>query len=382
MVRCSRCIYDVSIGSITFDEFGVCNYCKTIDSLVEKYGTGSEKGLLHFQRIVKEMKKHGKKRQFDCIVGVSGGTDSSYLLHLCIEMGLRPLAVHYDNTWNSAIAAMNISKVTSSLGIPLETFVCDNLEVCDLVNSFLLAGVAEIEGPTDLALAEVINRVARKYKVKYVLEGHSFLTEGISPLNRNYFDGRYIKSIHSRYGKLPLKTYPLMTLRKFLYWIAVARVQKIRPLWYLDYSKEKAKEILSECYDWKDYGGHHLENKLTAFYHEVYAPRKFGTDFRQNVLAAKVRNGEIERSLAIAEFTERNVSTKFLEQYFRDRLSISEQDFELIMGQEPRKWIEFPTYKRIFEIFSPFFFIAVKFNLVPYSFYLKYCKKVTHDNDY
>jgi len=179
-----------------------------------------------------------------------------------------------------------------------------------------------------------------------------------------------------------MDSYPLMTLRRFIYWITVARIQKIRPLWYLDYSKENAKRILIETYDWQDYGGHHLENKLTAFYHEVYAPRKFGTDFRQNVLAARVRNGEIDRTLAITEFTEKDVSTKYLEKYFRDRLSLSEADYEIIMRDKPRIWSEFPTYKRFFEFFSPFFFVASKLNLVPFSFYLKYCKKVSHDNNH
>ena len=373
MIRCSRCIYDESIGSIIFDNQGVCNYCSLSDSLINSFGKDK------FDKIVNKIKRDGRGLEFDCIVGVSGGTDSSYMLHLCIKYGLRPLAVHYDNTWNSSIAAMNIARITRSLGVPLETYVCDNFEVCDIVKSFLRASVAEIEGPTDLALAEVINRAAKKHKVKYVFEGHSFITEGISPLNRNYFDGKYIKSIHKEFGSVPLKTYPLMSLTRFIYWIAIARIQKIRPFWFLEYSKEKAKEILMNEYDWQDYGGHHLENKLTAFYHEVYAPRKFKTDFRQNVLSARVRNGNLNRSEAIRNYLQYDVSTVYLEQYFRDRLSLSRDEYEVLMNASPRNWTEFRTNKKFFERFSFFFLIASRFRLVPHSFYLKYCKKVQHD---
>ena len=181
---CSRCIYDSSIPGISFDIDGVCNYCSNVDELTEVYGTGSDKGLLLWSSIVDDIKRSGKGKKYDCIVGVSGGTDSSYMVYLAKEYGLRPLAVHYDDTWNSSIASENIRKVLQDTGVDLETYVIDNIESNDIFRSFFLAGVPELGTPTDLALAEVLNRVAARYGIKYVLEGHSFIEEGISPIGK------------------------------------------------------------------------------------------------------------------------------------------------------------------------------------------------------
>jgi hypothetical protein len=208
---CSRCIYDERVASIHFDEDGVCNYCHQVDMLVKEYGTGQQKGLDTLNGIVAEIKKAGKNKKYDCVVGVSGGTDSSYMIYWALANGLRPLAVHYDNTWNTAIATENIRKVLQHWNVDLYTHVIDNKESDDIFKSFFEAGVSEIEAATDLALAETMYRAAAEYKVKYVLEGHSFVTEGISPLGKNYFDGKYIQSIHKKYGKKKMNSYPLMT---------------------------------------------------------------------------------------------------------------------------------------------------------------------------
>ena len=181
--------------------------------------------------IIAQIKQAGHGKKYDCAIGVSGGTDSSYLVYLAKQWGLRPLAVHYDNTWNSAISTQNIRKVLAALNVDLYTHVVDNKESDDIFLAFFRAGVAEIEAPTDLALAETMYRAASKYGIKYVLEGHSFVTEGITPVGRNYFDGQYIRSIHRRFGKKPMKTYPLMTFSRFLWWTCVKRIQKIRPSW-------------------------------------------------------------------------------------------------------------------------------------------------------
>ncbi|MDA7531540.1 N-acetyl sugar amidotransferase [Akkermansiaceae bacterium] len=371
---CSRCIYDSTVPSISFDQSGVCNYCKNIDDLVISYGTGNALGISKIEGILNEIRKAGEGKKYDCIVGVSGGTDSSYMLHWAVENGLRPLAVHYDNTWNSAIATENIRKLLSKLNVDLYTHVCDNKEADDIFKSFFLAGVPEIDASTDLALAEVLYRAASKYGIKYVLEGHSFIAEGITPLGKNYFDGKYIKSIHRRYGKIRMKTYPLMTFWRFLKWIMFLRIRKIRPLWYLPYSKEEAKTLLKELYDWQDYGGHHLENRITSFAHGVYLPTKFNIDYRNNTLAAVVRNGEMDRDEAIDIYY--NQSRYFEEDivdYFKKRLSLSDQEYVSIMSSEPNYWYKFPTYKKRFERLRPLFKILASANLVPMSFYLKYC---------
>ena len=370
---CSKCIYDERVNAITFDDKGVCNYCKQIDNLEKEYGTGTEKGNKELKSIIEKVKKSGKGKKYDCVVGVSGGTDSSYMLYLALEWGLRPLAVHYDNTWNSAIATENIRKVLSALNVDLYTHVTDNKESDDIFKSFFKASVAEIEASTDLALAETMYRAASKYGVQYVFEGHSFITEGITPVGRNYFDGKYIKSIHNKYGTIPMKTYPLMSFSRFIYWTVFKRIKKIRPFWYIDYNKEEARAFLEKEYDWKYYGGHHLENRMTAFYHSYYMPKKFNTDFRNNTLSAKVRMGKMTREQAWKEYNTEPYLEEDLLEYFKKRLSLSNEEFDEIMSRPVKSWYEFPTYKKRFEKLRPLFYTLAKANLVPMSFYLKYC---------
>jgi N-acetyl sugar amidotransferase len=370
---CTRCIYDERVSAISFNADGVCNYCEQIDRLKQEYGTGIPEGRSRLDAIIAEIKSAGKGKKYDCVIGVSGGTDSSYIACLTREWGLRPLAVHYDNTWNSAIATQNIRKVLSALNIDLFTHVVDNKESDDIFRSFFFAGVAEIEAPTDLALAETMYRAANKYGIKYILEGHSFVTEGITPVGRNYFDGKYIQSIHRKFGRLPMKTYPLMTFERFLWWTTVARIRKIRPFWYIDYSKEDARAYLERTFGWEYYGGHHLENRMTAYFHSIYARQKFRSDFRNNALAALARNGKISRQEAWAEYQKPPHVENDLVQYFKKRLELDDETYDRVMASPPMSWTDYPTYKKRFEMLRPLFYVLAKTNLVPMSFYLKYC---------
>lgn len=370
---CTRCIYDERVAGISFDEAGVCNYCHQVDNLVEEFGTGQEKGRKTLEKTVEEIKRAGHGKRYDCIVGVSGGTDSSYVLHLAHKWGLRPLAVHYDNTWNSAIATMNIKRMLEPTGTDLHTLVVNNKESDDIFRSFFLAGVPEFDAATDLGLVECMYRACAKHKVKYILDGHSFTTEGITPLGSNYFDGRYISEIHRRYGRMKLETYPLMTFSRFLYWAAVARIRRIRPFWYLAYSKEDARAELEHEYGWEYYGGHHLENRITSFAHSVYLPQKFGVDFRNNTLAALARNGKMSRAEAWRKYVAPPHIEDELVSYFKRRLEISDGEYDEVMASPPRRWQDFPTYKRRFERLRPLFYALAKAELVPMSFYLKYC---------
>ncbi|MBL8890177.1 MAG: N-acetyl sugar amidotransferase [Planctomycetaceae bacterium] len=370
---CSRCIYDERVSSIHFDNDGVCNYCHQTDRLVEQYGTGANKGIAIFDNILADIRRAGRGKQYDCLVGVSGGTDSSYLVYMAKQWGLRPLAVHYDNTWNSAIATINIHHVLHGLDVDLYTHVVANKEADDLFRAFFLAGVAEIEAATDLGYAYLLRQVAAKYSIRYILEGHSFVEEGITPLGRNYFDGRYIQAIHQRFGRRPLQTYPLMTFARFLRSAIWTRVKFIRPLWYLKYSKQEAQQFLSRQFGWKYYGGHHLENRMTAFYHSVYLPQKFHTDMRNNTLSAQVRNGVISRSEAWSRYNTPPLIEDELVNYFQKRLGFSAAQYTEIMQSPPKNWTQYPTYKQRFERCRPLFYLLAKANLVPMSFYLKYC---------
>jgi N-acetyl sugar amidotransferase len=372
---CSRCIYDTRVPKIIFDEKGVCNYCKMIDDLQEQYKTGTKEGEEHFQTILEEIKRNGKGKQYDCIVGVSGGTDSSYMIIKAIEWGLRPLAVHYDNTWNSAIATENIRKVLSKIKVDLYTHVVDNKESDDIFRSFFLANVPEIDGPTDIALAETMYRAAAKYKVKYVLEGHSFIAEGVSPLSTAYVDGGYIKNIHQLFGKIKMKTFPNMTFFSFMKWILFYRIKKIRPLWYISYSKEDARSFLEKEFGWQYYGGHHLENRMTAFNHSVYFPQKFNIDQRNNTLSAVVRSGHMSREEAIKEYSTPPHVEPELVDYFKKRLGFTNEEYTKVMKGPKKSFRDYKTYKKRFERLRPLFYLLAKASLVPMSFYIKYTSK-------
>lgn len=371
---CTNCIYDESVPNIVFDEHGVCNYCKTMSQLQDEYKTGTKEGVEKFLQIVEQIKKDGKDKPYDCIIGVSGGTDSSYMVHQAVnEWGLRPLAVHYDNTWDSSIATGNIRKVLDKLNVDLYTHVVDHNEANDICRAFLKSGVPELDGPTDIALAEVLYRAASQYKIKYILEGHSYKAEGISPLGIMYIDGKYISDIHKRFGKVKMKTFPNMPLLTFLKWIIFLKIKKIRPLWYIPYSKEEARALLEKEYGWEYYGGHHLENRMTAFHHSVYHPKRFNIDQRNNSLSAAVRSGMMDRTEALAEFAKPPHIEDDLIPYFKKRLELTDEEYESYFTAPKKFFWDYKTYKKTFERMRPLFYLLAKASLVPKSFYLKYC---------
>lgn len=371
---CSRCINDNTVPNIVFDENGVCNYCKMMDQLQEEYKTGTEEGKQMFLQIVEEIKKAGKGKQYDCVIGVSGGTDSSYMVHMAVkEWGLRPLAVHYDNTWNTGIATENIRKILGALKVDLYTHVVDNKESDDVFKSFLKAGVPELDSPTDLALTEVLYEAANKYGVKYILEGHSYKTEGISPLGIMYMDGKYISDVHKRFGSVKMKTFPNMPLGAFLKWTILKKIKKIRPLWYVGYSKEQARQLLEQEYGWKYYGGHHLENRMSAFHHSVYHPLRFKIDQRYNALSAAVRSGFMDREEALKIYAEPPYVEPELVSYFKKRMALTDAEYEAYLHAPKKFFWDYKTYKRTFERMRPLFYLLYKSHLVPKSFYMKFC---------
>lgn len=372
---CKRCIYDENVPAITFDNEGICNYCRMIENLNFEYETGQPSGEKRLNDIFAQIKNEGKNKKYDCVIGVSGGTDSSFMLYSAVKKGLRPLAVHYDNTWNTSVATENIRKVLGKLKVDLFTYVVDNREIDDITKAFLYAGVPELDGPTDIALAEVLYRAADKYGVKYILEGHSFNTEGVSPLGTFYIDGKYIESVHKKYGNVKMNTFPNMKLFQFMKWISVKRIKKIRPFWYLTYSKKSARELLQEEFGWEYYGGHHLENRLTAYMHSCYLPARFGIDNRINSIAAAVRSGEISRDEAFNIMQTTPHSEEGLIEYFKKRLDLTDVEYNRLMMDKTRTYKEFRTYKKTFEYLRPLFYVLYKSHLVPKSFYIKYTSK-------
>lgn len=369
--RCTRCLYDEQTPRISFDAAGVCSYCHTYDQLDADHPVG-EAGQRRLEEMAAAIRRAGQGKKYDCIVGVSGGCDSSYVLYLAKQLGLRPLAVHFDNTWNSTTATENIRNVLKALDVDLHTYVVDNEEYDDIYKSFLEAGVPDIEAPTDIGLAAVIYRAATEYGIKYTLEGHSFRTEGISPLGWLYMDGKYIQSVHRRHGKLSMKTYPNMWLTSFLYWTAVKKIRKFRPLYFIDYRKEEAKALLSSQLGWKWYGGHHLENRFTAFYHSYFIPTRWKMDFRVLGYAGMVRSGQMSREEGLAKLAEAPYLEPDLLLYVKKRLGYSDAEFERVMTLPKRTYRDYDTYRETFRRLRPLFKILADRDLVPKTFYMKF----------
>lgn len=371
---CSRCVITIDVPGADFDSEGICQYCRIHDDLNSQYelGPAGDAALADF---VDRLKREGRGKQYDCVIGVSGGTDSSFLAHLLARKGVRMLAVHFDNTWNSPTATSNIYAVLGKLNIDLETYVVDNEEYDDLYLAFLKAGVKDIEAPTDIGFMATLYRAAKKHEIKNIVEGHSFRTEGISPLGWLYMDGGYIRDVHRKFGQISMRSYPNMSFFQFIWWSLFSGIKRTRPLYWVDYNKEKAKELLADEYGWRWYGGHHLENRFTAFYHSHFLPKRFGINFRQIEFSALVRSGQKERAVAVRELAVERTGEVELIELVKKRLGLSDSQFEGLMSLPQKSHLDFATYKRLFESLRPLFWVLLKLNRVPESFYLKFCKK-------
>ncbi len=369
--RCTRCLYDENVPGITFDQNGVCNYCHIHDQLDQEYPTG-DRGQKILEDLARTIKRESRSKQYDVVVGVSGGCDSSYLLYLTKKLGLRPLAVHFDNTWDSTIAVENIHDVLKELDVDLYTYVVDNKEYDDIYRSFLRAGVQDIDVPTDIALAVTLYLAAEKFGVKYIFEGHSFRTEGIAPLGWVYMDAKYIESVQKQYGSYPLKTFPNLWLKDFLRWTGIRGIKKIRPLYYVDYVKKDAMAFLTSELGWEWYGGHHLENRFTAFCHTYYFPKRYEVDTRLLGHAALVRSGQMTREQGLELISQPQTYDPELVEMLKKRLGFSDEEFDAIMHLPKKTYRDFKTYKQTFERLRWLFWALYKLDRVPKSFYIKY----------
>lgn len=369
---CSRCVYDETVPQITFDADGVCNYCHIHDELEDRYPSGEE-GQKRLEELARDIKKSARGKKYDCVVGVSGGCDSSYLVIRLVELGLKPLAVHFDNTWNSPIATQNIYNVLNKLGVDLYTYVVDNREYDDILRAFMLSGTKNLDAALDIGLASVLYRTAERHGLKYIVEGHSFRTEGIAPLGWSYMDGRYIASVHKRFGRMKMKTYPNMTLLQFLRWTVLRGIRRVRPLYFMEYPKEEVKKRLTQEFDWQWYGGHHLESRFTYFFVSHVLTKRWNNDLRHLGHAALVRSNQLDREKALQELREPVECPEEILHLVKKRLKFSDEEFERIMTLPKKTWRDFPNYKRTFERLRPLFYILTKMGRVPESFYVKFC---------
>lgn len=332
---------DSSDENIVFDETGICNHCKEYFEKIRERVCKGEEGEKKLNEIIKKIKEDGKSKKYECIVGLSGGTDSTYLAYLAKKWGLRALIVHLDNGWNSEIATINIFKTIKKLGFDLYTYVINWEEFKDLQIAYLRASVVDIEALTDQAIKATLFKAATEKDVKYILTGTNLITEGIMPKTwgHNKSDCLNIIDIHKKFGKLKLRTYPIYNLLNRINSQFFKGIQTIEVLNYLDYNKEEAKEILKKELDWKEYPRKHGESRFTKFYQEYILPEKFKIDKRRAHLSALVCASIIKREEALKELEKPMYSEEELKiekEYVLKKFELSEEEFDKIM-KSPRK---------------------------------------------
>ncbi|WP_234736778.1 N-acetyl sugar amidotransferase [Tellurirhabdus bombi] len=357
---CQEGVWDTSVPGVQFDEQGVSNYATIQKKLSEAFPRG-EQGKQEWERIVTRIKSAAPKgSSYDCVIGVSGGTDSSYLLHLAKSYGLRPLAVNLDNGWNTDISVKNIKKMVAALGIDLETYVIDYEEIKDILRSYMLAGMPWIDGPTDLAIQSILYKIAAQEGIKYVLLGSDFRSEGKQPTEWTYTDLRQLKAIHGRFGQTKLKTYPQLPIWKLFYLGYVKGIKLISPFNYLPYQKKEAQAFLQKTYGWEYYGGHHHENLFTKFAVAYWLPRKFNIDKRRITFSAQILSGETTRQEALTQLSQPPYAPDRMEDdkaYVIKKLDIHPDDFRIMWRSENKSFLDYPSYypivKRLLHLVVP-----------------------------
>jgi N-acetyl sugar amidotransferase len=381
---CSRCILDTSINSLELDENGVCNYCHQYDELASRtIGRDKEIRYKEFQQVVDQIKERGKNNKYDCILGLSGGMDSSYLALITKEYGLRPLVVHFDNGWNSELAVNNIENIVTKLGYDLYTYVIDWEAFKNLQRAYIKASVVDIEVPTDQLIFSALYKIAKQNKIKYILSGFNPKTEQMLP-NEWYYtfksDYRNLVDIFKQFGNGDLPGKLLMNYYRQQYYVNVLGIQSISPLVYLDFDLENVKQRLQTELGWRPYPNKHFESVFTRFYQGYILPVKFGIDKRKAHLSSLVVSGLMTREAALEEYNK--VSYTHEEQmadkeYVIKKLGFTEAEFEAIMKDKARPHTQFSSDKkktldqRVFDKFLRMYLRYVGFPLKIHTPHIK-----------
>lgn len=351
---CTRCIMDTTASDIDFDDQGRCNYC--CDFLARMGRTGLVATEAQRYSLLQRVKQDGNGKTYDCIVGLSGGVDSSYALLLAVQHGLRPLAVHLDNGWNSELAVHNISNLVNKLKVDLLTHVIDWNENKDLQLSFIKANVIDIEMLMDNAMMALNYQLARQYKVKWILAGTNRSTEGMHmPSNWNWlkYDKRNIKDIHKRFGSVPIRTHPLISVAGFIWNRNVLGIRWTSFLDYFNYRKDEALAILHKEAGYRPYPYKHYESVFTRFYQGYILPRKFGVDKRKLHLSTLIITGQMTRDLAFELMSQSPYPDPDQERndysFVIKKLGFSENDFEKYMASPAVPHDSYATEKLLWD---------------------------------
>ncbi|MGB2632165.1 MAG: N-acetyl sugar amidotransferase [Minisyncoccales bacterium] len=352
---CSRCVMDTSDPGIVFDEKGVCNNCKGYFERTARELHYDEKGKRKLREVAQKIAAAGKGREYDCIVGVSGGVDSSFVAYHLKKLGLKPLAIHLDNGWNSELAVGNIERILKQMDIDLCTKVLDWDEFKDLQLSFFKSSLIDCEIPTDHAIMATLYREARRRKIKYIITGSNLVTEAVMPISwaRFKIDWRLVRNVQKRFGSKKLKTFPHIDLAGLAYATLVEGIKIFPLLNYVEYDKASAKQMLIDRFGWKDYGGKHYESVYTRFYQGYILPDKFGIDKRRAHFSALICAGQMTRPEALELLKSIPYPSKEMclrdKEYVIKKFGITPQEFEMIMRDPPRDYNDFPNDYRIYD---------------------------------
>jgi N-acetyl sugar amidotransferase len=352
---CVQCIMDSTDPDISFDAHGVCNHCRRYGELARRRLIPEADRQRELEGLVAQMKRCGRGRPYDCVIGVSGGVDSTYVAWLVRELGLRPLAVHLDNGWNSELAVANIEKTLKTLGIDLYTHVIDWDEFRDLQVSFLKASTPDAEVPTDHAIFALLYQQAARHGLRHVLTGVNVASEGVLPKKwgYGYFDWRYIRDVHRRFGSARLSTYPHFSLLRLFRYVFVSRIRLVPILNYVAYDKHAAMKILQEKLGWTYYGGKHYESIYTRFFQAYILPRKFTIDKRKAHYSSLICSGQMTREQALRLMQEPVYPERLLQedlQYSVKKLGMTHEQFDAIMAAPTKLFLDYRTSDGVFEL--------------------------------
>lgn len=347
---CRRCVMDTSDPEIEFDSDGVCSHCHAYDRLVSVCVLRGQAGRERLAAIVDRIKAEGHRARYDCVIGLSGGVDSSYVAYLVKQLGLRPLAIHLDNGWNSETAVRNIERIVKKLGIDLYTHVLDWENFRRLQVAFLRASTPDSEIPTDHAIVAVLYHTARRYGVRWLIEGANVVTEAMIPRiwSHGHFDWRYIWHVNRAFGGGDLTSFPRLTAYDLEVRFRMENLRRIQLLHYVDYKRQDALDLLQRELGWAPYGKKHYESIYTRFYQGYILTTKFGFDKRRAHLSCLVNNGEMTREEALAELKEPAIPGKQLKEdrvFVLKKLGLTDEEFEAIMALPRKTFWDYPSYE-------------------------------------
>ena len=337
---CTRCVMDLSDPAITFDEAGVCSCCRRYDEQKALRGYRPGKSEEELKTLVETIKEEGKGKEFDCIVGISGGVDSAYLAYTARKLGLRMLAVHVDTGWNSEIAVRNIERLCGALGLELHTIVQDWPTMKELQRAYLLSGLSNLDVPQDHLLVAAVYRFSKQYGVRYVLNGTNIATEGASsPFSTQLscMDSWHLRSVYRKCGRgKSLRKYQMLSLIQARW--KFSAIEQVNLLNHIPYSKTEAIKTLEREYGWEYYGGKHFESRFTKWFQSVYLPKKFGYDKRRYHLSCLINNGEMARDEALQELARPPYDPEQMredEAYILKKLDIPQAEWDKIIAEPP-----------------------------------------------